>query len=446
MIDFKIIAVDFDGTLCENKWPEIGAPNEELINHLKSQQVVGNKIILWTCREGDLLSDAINWCRGHGLLFDAINENLPDVIREFGGSNRKIFAHEYIDDRNSLYNDLPKREKSSMELWAEKEVEIACKKENPDKKPGEFDYGCACYDSALKAFKCLMGDGHSGFSIGITKQILNRLIDGKPLTPIEDTGDTWDLVSGFNKDSNGLICASYQCKRMSSLFKTVYTDGTVKFSDVNRIRCIDIQNPNNTYHSGLVDRIINEMFPIKMPYYPGKEIKVYCQDGVLDKKNGDFDTVGIFYAIMPDGEKTQIDKFFKESPSDWKEIDETEYFDRLKKRRLKIEDYELDELEDVFGFKFYNWQREYLKGDISARQIGGRGNGKTFAYCLRLLLFGKDGDAFKISDIKGPHPTIPVDERRSFAYVNIFCNTIQGINEKLVEAGWHTNLISKKGE
>lgn len=103
MIDFKIIAVDFDGTLCENKWPEIGAPNEELINHLKSQQVVGNKVILWTCREGDLLSDAINWCRGHGLLFDAINENLPDVIREFGGSNRKIFAHEYIDDRNSLY-------------------------------------------------------------------------------------------------------------------------------------------------------------------------------------------------------------------------------------------------------------------------------------------------------------------------------------------------------
>ena len=58
-----------------------------------------------------------------------------------------------------------------MKTWAEREVELACKRENPDRKEGEFDYGCACYESALKAYKSLMEDGHSGFSIGITKHI-----------------------------------------------------------------------------------------------------------------------------------------------------------------------------------------------------------------------------------------------------------------------------------
>lgn len=63
--------------------------------------------------------------------------------------------------------------------WAKREVELACKRENPDRKPGEWDYGCACYESALKALKSLLEDGHSGFSISLTKQILNRLIDRK---------------------------------------------------------------------------------------------------------------------------------------------------------------------------------------------------------------------------------------------------------------------------
>ena len=57
--------------------------------------------------------------------------------------------------------------------WAKKEVEIACKRENPNRKKGEFDYGCACYESALKAFESLTEDNHSGYSIGITKNILN---------------------------------------------------------------------------------------------------------------------------------------------------------------------------------------------------------------------------------------------------------------------------------
>ena len=127
----------------------------------------------------------------------------------------------------------PNEEKSNMQTWAEKEIEIACKRERRAsgiENDGDWDYGCACYGSALKAYKSLMGDGHSGFSIGMTKHILNRLIDGKPLTPIEDTPDVWNDILDRN-DEEGYVC--YQCERMSSLFKYVYSDGTVKYKDID---------------------------------------------------------------------------------------------------------------------------------------------------------------------------------------------------------------------
>lgn len=96
----KIIAVDFDGTLCEDKWPEIGFANLELIHHLKEEQEKGARLILWTCRTNNLLFDAIQWCNELGLIFDAVNENLPEMIEKFGGDTRKIVADEYIDDKN----------------------------------------------------------------------------------------------------------------------------------------------------------------------------------------------------------------------------------------------------------------------------------------------------------------------------------------------------------
>lgn len=103
----KIIAVDFDGTLCENKYPEIGKPNLTLIADLIMRKRHGDRVILWTCRSGRELVDAVRWCAEHKLIFDAVNENLPDVIKTFGSDTRKIFANEYIDDRNSTEFDLP---------------------------------------------------------------------------------------------------------------------------------------------------------------------------------------------------------------------------------------------------------------------------------------------------------------------------------------------------
>lgn len=95
----KIIAVDFDGTLCENAYPDIGKAKESVISALSKEQYNGAKIILWTCRTGERLKEAVAWCEDHFLIFDAVNENLPEVIETFGSDNRKIFAHEYWDDR-----------------------------------------------------------------------------------------------------------------------------------------------------------------------------------------------------------------------------------------------------------------------------------------------------------------------------------------------------------
>ena len=162
----------------------------------------------------------------------------------------------------------------------------------------------------------------------------NCLIDGKPLTPIEDTDDIWNLIDNHE---DGYI--SYQCKRMSSLFKDVYADGTVKYDDINRSYCVDINNSNNKYSSGLVRRIINAMFPITMPYMPGKPIKVYCEDFLTDKKNGDFDTVGVFYALKTENdkqEKIEINRFFREPKEGeegrWTEMSKEEYMQRRDKR------------------------------------------------------------------------------------------------------------------
>lgn len=95
----KIIAVDFDGTLCENKYPEIGPPNDEVIRYILDEQKLGAKLILWTSRSSIELLAAILWCKNQGIRFDAVNENLPEIIEFFGGRDtRKVFANEYIDD------------------------------------------------------------------------------------------------------------------------------------------------------------------------------------------------------------------------------------------------------------------------------------------------------------------------------------------------------------
>ena len=97
-----IIAVDFDGTLCESAWPEIGEAREAVIETVKIAQAAGARLILWTSRTGGRLAEAVAWCAARGLIFDAVNANLPETLERYGGDSRKITADIYLDDRATL--------------------------------------------------------------------------------------------------------------------------------------------------------------------------------------------------------------------------------------------------------------------------------------------------------------------------------------------------------
>lgn len=95
-----ILAVDFDGTLVSPAFPEIGDPDLGMIKTIAGLREHGCKVILWTCRVDDLLDSAVKFCRDLGLEFDAVNDNLPEMIEAFGKNPRKIYADLYIDDRS----------------------------------------------------------------------------------------------------------------------------------------------------------------------------------------------------------------------------------------------------------------------------------------------------------------------------------------------------------
>ena len=96
-----IIAVDFDGTIVENRYPEIGAERPFAIDTLKMLQKDRHRIVLWTCREGELLDAAIEWCRERGLEFYAANRDYPEeTTKNNPHFTRKLKADLFIDDRN----------------------------------------------------------------------------------------------------------------------------------------------------------------------------------------------------------------------------------------------------------------------------------------------------------------------------------------------------------
>jgi len=206
--------------------------------------------------------------------------------------------------------------------WAKREIELACKNERRNSENDDWDYGVACYESALKAFESLCEDGHSGMSISITKSILNRLIDCKPLLPIEDTDDIWNK-SYDNEDGTKV----YQCKRMSSLFKDIHPDGSITYSDINRVKCID--GEGGCWNNGFINSLINKQFPITMPYMPkSNPYTVKVLEFLYDPKNGDFDTLHVVDVVTPSGEKIDINRYFKEGKDSWDEIDLMEFIRR----------------------------------------------------------------------------------------------------------------------
>lgn len=106
MIDApRIIAIDYDGTIALDAFPNVGRPNWSVINRALEEKENGTLLILWTCREDcpegshSYLSDAVEACSRWGLEFDAINEDVDWSKDFFGRHGRKVYANEYWDDK-----------------------------------------------------------------------------------------------------------------------------------------------------------------------------------------------------------------------------------------------------------------------------------------------------------------------------------------------------------
>lgn len=233
--------------------------------------------------------------------------------------NERVFRVDEHLDRLLYLKEHPRvRINESLSDWAEREVSLACKKED--------GYGIGCYKSALKAFRSLCDDGHSGCSIGFTKAILDRLIDGKPLTPITDNPEEWNECCDFDRDGK----AVYQNARMPALFKYVYADGTVDYHDVDRTILIEVEDngTETSWHSGLASRLVNEICgPITLPYIPtDTPYKVYAQQfDSVNAEPGCFDTSHIIKIVDPDGNEIPCERFYAETADGMTEISRDEY-------------------------------------------------------------------------------------------------------------------------
>ncbi len=97
--DSLVIAVDFDGTIVEHAYPEIGAEMLFAFDTLKELEKKGHKLILWTYRAGKYLEDAVDFCEQKGIRFYAVNASYPEEVLDKNVS-RKINADLFIDDRN----------------------------------------------------------------------------------------------------------------------------------------------------------------------------------------------------------------------------------------------------------------------------------------------------------------------------------------------------------
>lgn len=121
------IAVDFDGTVVEDKYPNIGRPKIFAFDTMKKLQERGHRLILWTYRHGDKLQEAVDFCKENGVEFYAVNRSFPE--EEFDGSaSRKLNADYFVDDRNigglvewgevyQLLTGEKKAEKSKQKGW-----------------------------------------------------------------------------------------------------------------------------------------------------------------------------------------------------------------------------------------------------------------------------------------------------------------------------------------
>lgn len=106
-MDNKVIAVDFDGTITkQDNFPHVTEPNMDIIKFIQAEKKKGATIILWTCRVGEDLENAVEYCKKHNVPIDYVNENAPERIAKYGNDSRKIGADIYLDDKSLCLKEI----------------------------------------------------------------------------------------------------------------------------------------------------------------------------------------------------------------------------------------------------------------------------------------------------------------------------------------------------
>lgn len=186
--------------------------------------------------------------------------------------------------------------------WAQEEIKLA--KEEADK------YGKDSLDSAYKSYIKLYKEGSTGYSCGHVTEILQRLVERKPLTAISDLPEIW------KKAYDCYDYVTYSCKRMPTLIKTVWNENNkTEYDDLDRVFCVDIST-GDVCRLKIARELINKLYPIEMPYYPQLGyFKVYY------KREGQ-NKITFLYLTEPKGQKVTLNRNYEydNSGNEWKEI------------------------------------------------------------------------------------------------------------------------------
>ena len=185
--------------------------------------------------------------------------------------------------------------------WAKHEADRFLKSLTETEDNVSIQYTKMCLDSALKAYELLIKDCHSGNSWNMTKNYLMRLMQMKPLVPIEDLPDNWG--EPFDEEDTKV----YQSAIIPGLFKKVHADGKVTYYDLDRVVFKD-KHTGVVSSNGYSRRLVDAMFPISMPYMPSSKPYVVVgytfnsHDGLV----GSYDTVVLHKVLTPDGNNKML--------------------------------------------------------------------------------------------------------------------------------------------
>lgn len=206
--------------------------------------------------------------------------------------------------------------------WARKELALGLCDSLNQEPEGEWNYKTSCYEVAEYLYEKMFVNDPQGYGLNYTMDILQRLVNSQPLTPIEDEESTWvEFYTPASDNDDDIVI--YQCARMPYLLKYLYFNGKVEYEDLLYTAAVNIADSSDIYSSAMVNEIVSAIFPIQFPYYPEDPILVYCSEFKLNGST----YFGILYADKPKEARHEINRFFKSFEDNYVEVDELDFYD-----------------------------------------------------------------------------------------------------------------------